>query len=84
MGRQITVIVDRDALWRKFLISYMQCPVDRYGNHPCDNGVECHRCDNVALQFEGYVERYEHAERQRLELVRKYDYRDKHKNRSYY
>ena len=84
MGRQIKVIVDRAALWQKFLISFMNCPVDRHGNHPCDNGIECHRCDHVALRFEGYVAQYENAERQRLAYVRKYDYREKHTKRNLY
>lgn len=83
MARPFKVEVDRIALWDKFRRAYAACSVDRYGNHPCDNGIVCHRCDNIAVEFEGYVEKYIAAERLRMSYVRKYDYRESQR-RNYY
>jgi predicted nucleotidyltransferase len=83
MARPYRIEVDRVALWEKFRLSYAACPVDKYGNHPCDNGMVCHRCDNIAIKFEGYVEKYIVAERLRIAYIKTFDNKARQR-RNYY
>lgn len=43
-----------DYLYSRYLSEICHCYADEIGNHPCDNGAICDRCNQQEISFDDW------------------------------